>query len=432
MALALMAKVRRKVYSHLVNSSQPVATSWRTLQRAAPACGATTSMWRRPPASRRRSTNLPFGRHDAGVEAGGLRHVTLLIAILALAGCSHEVRRAQAPAARHSRTAVSAVMTRHIEKAVDAGDGDLELRGLRQRVASDAADLDARILLARLYSRRGYPDLALEHYRIAASRFPDALVTVLSLAKALRESDEPEEALRVTEQYSGSHNEANWELLSLQGVLYDERGDLTRAEAAYRAALALDANRAAVHNNLGYNLVLQRKPEAAAAEFRKAVEIDPRSQIARNNLAEALAGQEKPADREALAEWQRADGAPAAHNNLGAVLIEQGRYAEARPEIEAALAAQPNFPEAMANLRLLSQQDGLPVELRLPPGGKPRHVGSQPGFWKRVATFNGIFEVAHESPKQNSSKHGPGKTAPERAAGPARVQTAEGKGNERQ
>src|SRR5712692_3725292 len=149
------------------------------------------------------------------------------VAILTCAACTHQVREGrsfstthQAPK-HHPRTAVSSVMARQVENAVDAGDGDLELRGLRQRLAGDANDLDARILLARLYARRGYPDLALEHYRMAAAQFPDALVTVISLAKALRDMDEPQEALRAIATYRARHAESSWELLSLEGVLYD-------------------------------------------------------------------------------------------------------------------------------------------------------------------------------------------------------------------
>jgi len=126
-----------------------------------------------------------------------------------------------------------------------------------------------RILLARLYTRRGYPDLALEHYRMAAAQFPDAPVVVISLAKALRDLDEPQEALRAIAAYEATHAEGNWELLSLEGVLYDEQGDLKHAEAAHRAAVAQDGTRGSLHNNLGYNLLLQRKPEFSCAFARR-------------------------------------------------------------------------------------------------------------------------------------------------------------------
>src|SRR5262245_37568559 len=88
-------------------------------------------------------------------------------------------------------TAVAAAMARQVQNAADAGDGDLEAKTLRKRLAANSDDLDARIQLARLYSRRGLPDLALEHYRLAAAQFPDVPIVVLALAKTLRESGEP-------------------------------------------------------------------------------------------------------------------------------------------------------------------------------------------------------------------------------------------------
>ena len=40
-------------------------------------------------------------------------------------------------------------MARHVQNAVDAGEGDLEAKNLRQRVAANPGDLNARILLAQ-------------------------------------------------------------------------------------------------------------------------------------------------------------------------------------------------------------------------------------------------------------------------------------------
>ena len=42
-------------------------------------------------------------------------------------------------------------------------------------------------MLARMYLKRGLPDLALEHYRMAAAQFPDSAITAIELAKTLRD-----------------------------------------------------------------------------------------------------------------------------------------------------------------------------------------------------------------------------------------------------
>ena len=67
------------------------------------------------------------------------------------------------------------------------------------------------------------------------------------------------------------------DLLSLLGILQDDTGQFPAAEQTYRAALAHAPDRADLHNNLGYNLLLQAKPVEAAAELQAALKIDPRS-----------------------------------------------------------------------------------------------------------------------------------------------------------
>jgi hypothetical protein len=79
-----------------------------------------------------------------------------------------------------------------------------------------------------------------------------------------------------------------------------------------------------------------------------------------------------------LAEWQRAADPAVAHNNLAAVLMEQGRYSDARTELEAALGSRRDFPQALANLQLLAAADGQPATL---PAASP-HVN----LWKRFAS----------------------------------------------
>jgi Flp pilus assembly protein TadD len=268
------------------------------------------------------------------------------------------------------------MMSRQVQNAVDAGEGDLEARRLRQRVAANETDLDARILLARLYRQRGLTDLAVEHYRLAVARFADSSIASLELAKTLREMGSRTEALRALQE-AAPRFPRNWEILSLQGILEDELGRFAQGEAAHRAAVAIEPGRATLYNNLGYNLLLQGKAEAAVAELRRAVELGPRSEIARNNLGTALAlASQKD---EALAQWQRSADPAAAHNNLATVLIEQGRDAEARAELEAALALRRDMPEALANLRLVGERNGQPVAVQAP--------ARRTGMWGRIVPW---------------------------------------------
>jgi Tfp pilus assembly protein PilF len=288
-------------------------------------------------------------------------------------------KQAQAAARTAPRNSVSSTMQRQIQNAIDAGEGDLEARALRQRLATNADDLDARIRLAKLYASHGLPDLAIEHYRMAAVRFPDSVAAALGLAKSLQGLGETDEALKSLDASLKNHPAGSWELLSYRAVLEDQSGHAEKAEASHRAALALEPGNASLHNNLGYNLLTQGRADQAAAEFRRAIEIDPRSEIAHNNLGAALASSKSsPAPKEALTELQRSTSPAIAHNNLAAVLIGQGRYAEARVELEAALRARPDFPAALSNLRLVADEDGQPITMPAP--------SPSVNFWKRATS----------------------------------------------
>jgi len=342
-----------------------------------------------------------------------VRAIALPLAVAAAALCCACTHQVEAAYRSQHRSAVTTVMTQEVENAVNAGSGDPEMRTLRQRLAANARDMDARITLARLYARRGYPDLALEHYRVAVMMDPDSLIATMELAKALRQMDQTQAALDVVQFYALKHPAASWEIPSLEGVLQDELGQFVPGEQAHRAALKLEPNRGSLHNNLGYNLLLQGKAEAAAAEFQAALKIDPRDEVAHNNLGAALAAQspstasgEQPAAqpaqsdsnpgppkkvskseakrnaaRQAFADWQRNADPAVAHNNLAALMIEQGRWEEARAELRAALMAKPDFAPALANLRLVSDSDGKPATIPV----RPRPVN----FWKRFASTMG-------------------------------------------
>src|SRR5258708_30832042 len=82
--------------------------------------------------------------------------------------------------AQHKQTAVSkpptapSAMERQVLNAVDAGDGDVELRTLRAKVIAEPVDLAARLELGTAYERRGYPELALDHFRWATEHSPES------------------------------------------------------------------------------------------------------------------------------------------------------------------------------------------------------------------------------------------------------------------
>ena len=301
-----------------------------------------------------------------------MRKGLLLTAVVACASCTRHVQVASQPSA-HTKT--HAMLMRQVENAVDLGDGDAEARRWRQRLAANAGDLDARIALAKLYTSRGLPDLAIEHYRLAAELNPGLPGVTLLLAKSLRDMNELAEASRIVSAFVAKYPKESWELLSLQGILEDEQGRFKQGEASYRAALAIDTSQTSLHNNLGYNLLLQGHPDSAADEFRRAIAIDPHSVVAHNNLGTALMFAKSGKSEQAFAEWRKSGDPAAAHNNLAAVFLEQGHYPE---ELTSALQFRPDYPAALKNLRLVAAADGGPAT--------PPPSAQSVNLWKRMTS----------------------------------------------
>lgn len=293
------------------------------------------------------------------------------MSIIVLAGCATRPHVTSTPP-----SGTIATLSRQITNAIDAGDGDIRIRNLRDRLVANPDDLAVRLQLAERYREAGSPELWIEHYRLASERFPHSPTAATLYAKALREQDHGPQAIAWLVNFCNSNPQPPPEVLSLLGVLRDDAGDFASAEQAYRRAIQQAPTLAYLHNNLGYNLLLQQKPSEAVTEFEAALRIDPRSQFAHNNLGLALLAKwtSDTQPREALLHWQSVSGPATAHNNLATVLIRQRRYRDARQELEIALSYDHKHAAALANLALVAELDGK--------DSAPAAVRNS--FWKRV------------------------------------------------
>src|SRR5262245_9629744 len=290
--------------------------------------------------------------------------IPCVIAVAALnVSCVHQARTASGFPATPAPSGKSSAMKQQVLNAVDAGEGDLKVRLLRQQMAADPDNLGIRIELVEHYSRAGYPELALEHCRLAAARFPESAEIQLSLAKLLRSLKMTGEAAQGLAEFLTHHPQQSPAYDSWLGILRDELGQWPEGEKSHRAALALNAELDYLHNNLGYNLLMQKRPAEAAFEFRQALKLKPQSEIARNNLGMALA--ETP--QQAVLNWQSVSDPATAHSNMAALLIEQGRYEDARKELDLALGYNKSHAAALSNLKLVSELDGKPAVIPVKP-----------------------------------------------------------------
>ena len=291
----------------------------------------------------------------------------LSLAALAILSCS---------CTRHSQVAKApmvpapTVWERQIKNAVDAGDGDYQLRLLRDKVAAEPGNIPARLDLAKAYRERGFADVALEITRLAAARFPESGDVQLGLVRSLRDLNRRSEATEGLEAFLKAHPQTAPEYYSWLGILRDESGLWAAGEPAHRRAVELSPNLDYLHNNLGYNLLMQKKNDEAAEEFRTALKLNPKSQVARNNLGLVLANQN--AAEQAVASFQAASDPATAHNNLAVVWMEKGNYPAARRELEVALSYNRTLPAALKNLELVGRMDGQAATLPVKSAELPR------------------------------------------------------------
>ncbi len=254
------------------------------------------------------------------------------------------------PAPTQPQSGVRAAMQRQTEGAFDPATGDRRIQTLNSKLRVDPQDIEARLELARHFESYSMEEPALEQYTRVLNLDSESLAAVQGMAR-LGGAD----SVASVRAFLKNHTESI-EAMSALGSLLDKTGQLAEAETLYRQALEREPDAAYLHNNLGYNLMLQNRSAAASLELRRALELNPRSTVARNNLGQALA---QMGDRQGAFRVFLDGGADraTAHNNVAAVLLEQGQLDESRAELLQALEARSYFAPALDNFKLVLEKD---------------------------------------------------------------------------
>ena len=161
-----------------------------------------------------------------------------------------------------------------------------------------------------------------------------------------------EKALAIDPDHAKSHN--NMALASI------DLGELEIAEAHYRESLAIEAH-PAIHNDLGFVLERQGLVDEAVEQYRRSLTLAPEGAAAHYNLAAALARTGEFAESEShfRAALEQDRSAPA-HAGLGFVLAQTGRVDEAIAQFNDAIAADAEHPAAYEQLgSILAEQGNL-------------------------------------------------------------------------
>lgn len=154
-------------------------------------------------------------------------------------------------------------------------------------------------------------------------------------------------------------NPSLWRAQNLLGVVHNRRRQPQLAMANFQAALLSRPDKPALYNNLALAQAMAGDLRGAEASLRRALALDPEHRLAANNLGLLLVRQGR--DDEAYQIFAQAQGVAQAHNNLGVILAWQGRTRQAQEQFRLAVQALPrHYPLAARHLKQLGAEAAPP------------------------------------------------------------------------
>ena len=254
-------------------------------------------------------------------------------------------------AARHEPLERDLAMTL---AAVDLAAGDVtaaerQLRSVAERFGSVQALLE----LSRIATARGEMQASLETLQQAMEIAPASEEVLAANARTALAAGLPVPAIIALEPLVRMHPTVA-EYAYLMGVARMQVADIPGSIEALRRALELEPNRASALIGLGLTLNHQKRHAEAREVLDRGLVLDPNNGDGLAALAEAEAGLSELESAEQHALRALAIGGPqaTAHLALGLIRMQQGRYAEARDDLQAAVAADPKSTKAHYQLSL--------------------------------------------------------------------------------
>lgn len=258
-----------------------------------------------------------------------------------------------------------------------------ELAELARRARASAADLESRRSLAEAYMEAGLLPFAFQMYQEIQTARPTDAGAEIGIASIWDRWGDYGLASQHAEQ-AVLLEPTSAKALEALGRIRLHRNELDQALSAFLSALRSEPMNATLLTNAGYVLLKRGDSLQARLYLEEAVKLDNSSVEAHNNLGIALA-RLGDTDR-ALREFMAVSDAPTAFNNLGAVLLDQKKWAEARGAFRRALAIDPSYDKAKSNLAEAENHMPRPAVIDLPPtrnGGaiaveSPRNTVNKP------------------------------------------------------
>jgi len=230
--------------------------------------------------------------------------------------------------------------------------------------ANAIAKIQERFLDAYSFLRAGmanertgnYPG-AVRAYQRGLAVEPENVELLNSLGFALFQQGKSREAVAALEK-ALAVDPKHWKAHNNMALASIDLGELELAEAHYRESLAIEPQ-PAIYNDLGFVLERQGLTEEAAELYRKSLELDPASPSAHYNLGGHLlrGGDYAAAERHFRAALEVKPNAQT-HVGLGLVLWKQGHPDEAISSLHAAIEIDPEHPAAYDELGTILVEQG--------------------------------------------------------------------------
>jgi tetratricopeptide (TPR) repeat protein len=217
----------------------------------------------------------------------------------------------------------------------------------------------------------------------------------------------------------------NAEVLRAAARMEDRQSNLPLAENLYRQAVASNPQSAAALNDLGLCLAREGRLEPSLQTLEQAIHLQPDKPLYRNNAATVLV--EMHQDQQALAHLSAVHSPADANFNLGQLLVERGRAADAAPYFQTALQLNPGMQQAQEALAKL-QGNQFAASAPVAPGStSPQQVApAGPSFAPQQQTWQSGPQLSYpataRTPAADASTYVPPQYMPPVASYPGVMQ----------
>jgi tetratricopeptide (TPR) repeat protein len=217
----------------------------------------------------------------------------------------------------------------------------------------------------------------------------------------------------------------NADVLRAAARMEDRQGNLAQAESLYQQAVSTNPQNAAALNDLGLCLAREGKLEPSLRAIEQAIQAQPDKALYRNNAATVLV--EMRQDQQALAHLATVHNPAEANFNLGQLLVERNRAADAAPYFQAALQLNPGMQQAQDALAKLGAPANVATQATSSPVLAPQAATpSGPSFAPQQQTWPAGPQLSYpataRTPGPGASSYVPPRYLPPIASQPGMMQ----------